>query len=196
MKFPMPFIIWIYSCLSTPYFSIIVNGVTTGYFKSSQGLRQGDPISSYLFIILMECLTLMIEKEVSLNLIATHPKCKNPLVTSLMFADDVLLVTKPDPASIENIILTLVQFHKLTGLTIDKCKSQILVVGISPVLQQQIVHLSGIQVMPPNSNNLGLPISLSLSRIMTAMCMKLYEKVIIKLRTWPTHYCLKLDGWL
>ena len=55
---------WIWWCISTAKFSILVNGVPTGYFSNSKGLRQGDPLSPYLFVLGMEVLSVLIRKVV------------------------------------------------------------------------------------------------------------------------------------
>ena len=65
LRFPPNMVRWIRSCISTPSFSVNINGTLEGFFRSSRGLRQGDPISSYLFVIFMEALSMIIAKEVS-----------------------------------------------------------------------------------------------------------------------------------
>lgn len=50
------------ACVTSPMCSILVNGVPQGYFSYGQGLRQGDPLSPYLFIIVVEVLGRNIQK--------------------------------------------------------------------------------------------------------------------------------------
>jgi hypothetical protein len=51
---------WIEHCISSVRFSILVNGSPNGFFSSSRGLRQGDPLSQLLFVFVMEALSRMI----------------------------------------------------------------------------------------------------------------------------------------
>lgn len=52
---------WIQSCLSTANFSILVNGYPKGFLSSSKGLRQGDPLSPMLFVIVVETLNAFVD---------------------------------------------------------------------------------------------------------------------------------------
>ena len=54
MGFGERWIKWIEWRISTMKFSILINGSPSDFFQSSRGLRQGDPLSSYLFVIAME----------------------------------------------------------------------------------------------------------------------------------------------
>ena len=64
MGFGNKWIGWIQWCISTTSFSIIINGSPVGFFKSSRGLRQGDPLSPYLFVLGMEVFSLLIDKAI------------------------------------------------------------------------------------------------------------------------------------
>lgn len=65
MDFPPLFISWIRTCITSAMFFVVINGELKGYFKGEKGLRQGDPISPYLFLMVMEGLYAILQKKIS-----------------------------------------------------------------------------------------------------------------------------------
>jgi len=82
----------IMQCLKSVRFSILHNGQQTDQFQSSRGIRQGDPLSPYLFIICAEALsTMMYKAEQSGWLTGVPSSPKGPRLHHLFFVDDSLL---------------------------------------------------------------------------------------------------------
>lgn len=106
--FHLNFVNWITQCISTPTFSILLNGSPVGFFKGSRVLRHGDPLSSYLFIISMELLSRLIYKVESQNL----PKGikisrNNDCLSHLLFGDGHMILTRATTADAKNSKNTL-----------------------------------------------------------------------------------------
>ena len=64
MKLHERFIHWVENAISTTKFSLKINGVLVGYFSSKRALRQGDPFSPFLFIIVMKMFSSLIDQRV------------------------------------------------------------------------------------------------------------------------------------
>ena len=89
------FINWIMQCVSFVSFSILINGGKTDYFKPSHGLRQGDPLSPYLFILCQEVLSRLIDRQFNsgaINGVKMNPS--GPAFTHVMYAYDLKLFAK------------------------------------------------------------------------------------------------------
>ncbi|KAL0439803.1 UNVERIFIED_CONTAM: Retrovirus-related Pol polyprotein from type-2 retrotransposable element R2DM [Sesamum latifolium] len=95
--FPEQFIGWIVECVTTPSFSVCLNGSPHGYFKGARGLRQGDPMSPYLVVLVMEVLSLLLRQFIDQDGgFSYHWKCEAMQLCQLGFADDLLLFSKAD----------------------------------------------------------------------------------------------------
>lgn len=86
---------WISALIGCPSFSVIINGSAQGFFNSSRGLRQGDPLSPYLFIIVVEALGRGIRHLQTTNQVKGLKINMCPPVTHSQFADDTLLAAYP-----------------------------------------------------------------------------------------------------
>ena len=104
--------------------SVINNGYSTGYYPVNRGCRQGDPISAYLFILVMEILSNMVANDVNiqgLNINNVHVKL-------VMFAGDSTFILK-DIESLKNLEIKLEYFSKYTSLHLNQQKSEIAWLG-------------------------------------------------------------------
>jgi hypothetical protein len=127
------FILWIMACVSSARFAVLVNGEATSFFKSGRGLRQGCPLSPYLFILIMESLSLLLAKSTSEHRISGVKVSNLIKIVHLMFVDDVLLLSKADPEEWSVILEVLRLFSSVSGLTINQSKSSIHYWGLSEV---------------------------------------------------------------
>ena len=65
LGFPKKWRKLIFYCISTIKFSVLINGALCGFFENYRGLRQGDPLSSLLFVVVMEAVSKMMDKAVT-----------------------------------------------------------------------------------------------------------------------------------
>ncbi|GJV70936.1 hypothetical protein Tco_1490931 [Tanacetum coccineum] len=143
---------WIMECVTTTSFSISINGNLHGYFKGKRGLRQGDPLSSYLFTIIMEILTLMIRRRVrDSGSFTYHRHCSKLELVNLCFADDLFLFAHGDVDSAKVIMEALEEFKLASGLTASLPKSTAYFCNVL-----NYVKLSILQVLPFDEGRLQL----------------------------------------
>ncbi|KAL0287022.1 UNVERIFIED_CONTAM: hypothetical protein Sangu_2713200, partial [Sesamum angustifolium] len=138
--FPGTFIGWVEECVTTPMFSVCINGNPHGFFKGSRGLRQGDPMSPFLFVLIMEVLQLMLLQLIDQNEgFSFHWRCKELGLFQLCFADDLLLFCKADVASVRVFRHGLAEFAKLSGLHANPQKSQLILSRSAHDVREQLL---------------------------------------------------------
>jgi hypothetical protein len=85
---------WIMCCVTSTSFAVLINGEAMDFFKSWRGLRQGCPLSPYLFIMIMEGINLMLSRSIVDYSISGIKVTKLLKIVHLMFVDDVLVMSK------------------------------------------------------------------------------------------------------
>ncbi|XP_016484541.2 uncharacterized protein LOC107805075 [Nicotiana tabacum] len=137
------FVRWIMVCVKTISYSILINGKPMEPFKARRGLRQGDPLSPFLFVLGMEYLTRSfktLKYKLDFNF---HPRCDKLNIIQLGFADDVLLFCRGDTISIQMIFNCFMEFSKAFVLKANTTKSSIYFGGVPQDIQQSIVQVIG-----------------------------------------------------
>jgi len=146
-------------CVSTASFSVAVNGDIHGFFLGNSGVRQGDPLSPYIFICCMEYFSRMHKLASQHEGFRFHPKCKLQGISHLAFADDVLLLSRGDSSSVQCLLRQLSLFGKTSGLDINPQKSSIFLGGVGAAQKQAILSMSGFREGSFLFTYLGVPLS-------------------------------------
>ncbi|RVW39007.1 Exocyst complex component SEC8 [Vitis vinifera] len=118
MGFGFRWMEWIWRCISTAKFSVLVNGVPAGFFSNTKGLRQGDPLSPYLFVLGMEVLSALLRRPADGGFISGSRK------------DNLTFLS-----------WTLAWFEATSGLRINLAKSELIPVGEVEEIEEMAVEL-------------------------------------------------------
>ncbi|XP_048502962.1 uncharacterized protein LOC125498737 [Beta vulgaris subsp. vulgaris] len=159
MKFPEQFINWIMSCITTPSYSLSVNGGLCGFFEGKQGLRQGDPVSPLLFVIAMDYFSRLMARMGKKKEFQYHPRCRSLALYHLIFADDLMLFSKGDIQSTLLLRRALKAFADTSGLEASQHKTTIYFGSVDEEIQNRIVQLTGFQRGDFPFKYLGIPIT-------------------------------------
>jgi hypothetical protein len=108
MRFAQRWIELIMMCVKTVQYAVVVNGQPCGAIKPERGLRQGDPISPYLFLLCAEALSSMITKANGEGFLMGVPTSRRgPHISHLFFADDSILFCKSSIAQWNSLMSVL-----------------------------------------------------------------------------------------
>ena len=153
MGFSTNWIHWVMLCVSTMSYRILINSSPSKTIVPSRGLRQGDPLSPYLFILcanVLSCALIRNEQNNNIKGIRIGRNC--PTFTHLFFADDSLLFFKDDSKTITTLQQTLNWYCDLSGQKFNAQKSELFcTLNISPDRQQAFSSTLGVKLV----NHLG-----------------------------------------
>lgn len=124
----------------TPSYSLKVNGETFGFFKGRRGLRQGDLISPFLYVIAMEYLSRSLNQAALQDEFNFHPKCHTMAISHLTFVDDLMIFTRGDFMSVQIICDVLQDFGEASGLKTNSLKSSIFLAGLNDFERESVLN--------------------------------------------------------
>ncbi|RVX02717.1 LINE-1 reverse transcriptase-like [Vitis vinifera] len=192
MGFGQKWLGWMWSCISSAKFSVLVNGVPTGFFPSTKGLRQGDPLSPYLFVMGMEVLGILIRRAVEggfLSGCSIREGGRTALnISHLFFADDTIIFCEANKEHLSHLSWVLFWFEAASGLKINLSKSEIIPVGEVDDIEELAVEL-GCRVGSLPSQYLGLP--LGVPNKASLMWDGVKERVRRRLTLWKRQFISK-----
>ncbi|GKB85929.1 putative RNA-directed DNA polymerase [Tanacetum coccineum] len=181
-------------CLHSARTSILVNGSPSSEFSIKRELRQGDPLSPFLFILVMEGLHLALKDAVQSNLIhGAKVGASNFRISHLFYADDVVIVSDWSPRDMDNIIRVLQVFYLALGLKINIYKSNVYGIGVSTEEVSDMARVTGCAAGIIPFIYLGLPIGSNMKR--TTNWNKLVDLFRSKLSSWKASL-LSIGGRL
>lgn len=124
MGFDRRWITLISTCISLVTYSILINGEPYGDIKPTRGIRQGDPLSPYLFLLCFKGLNTFLNQAVSTGRLGAYSLCKNgPKISHLFFADDSLLFYWAKVEDIHVIQGILDCYEAASGQLINEAKT-------------------------------------------------------------------------
>ena len=147
-------------CVTSSTFSILRNGNKMPPFKPTHGLKQGDPLSPYLFILCMEKLSIAINNVVlQVNWEPIHITNPGPKLSHLLFADDVLLFSKAKNSQLRFISDLFDRFSHASRLKINLSKFRAFYSsGVPQAKINKLTSISGIRSTVSLDMYLGFPI--------------------------------------
>ncbi|KAJ0877963.1 putative RNA-directed DNA polymerase [Helianthus annuus] len=130
--FPDRWCHWIKGILKSARSSVLVNGSPTFEFQCFKGLRQGDPISPFLFILVMDVLSSLIDKAKEEGIVkGLKLPNEGPSISHLFYADDAIILGEWSSENISNMVRILRIFHVCSGLKINLDKSSLFGMGVN-----------------------------------------------------------------
>ena len=173
-------------CGTTTSFSILINGSPFGFIRPQRGVRQGDPLSPFLFVLAGVVLARLIEREALCNGINGFKLAKDLTpITHLQFANDLFIFAQVNEENLKRIKYCLDVFSSWSGQNINFFKSVIIYNRNTPhYLKSLLANSIGINASNKKEKYLGIPTASS--RDKRATTEEIIEKVKQRLQVGMT----------
>ncbi|GJZ34169.1 RNA-directed DNA polymerase, eukaryota, reverse transcriptase zinc-binding domain protein [Tanacetum coccineum] len=175
------------TCITSTSFSICINRENKGFFKDGRGLRQGDPISPYLFTLVMEVFNMIMITNIGENgKFKYHYGCKDLKLTHMCFVDDLLVLCNRDTESLKVVKKSLDDFSSVSRLFPNLSKSTIFFGSISDSLKEDMLKILPFKCGKLPIKYLGVP--LLAKRLGVKDCQSLIDNVENRINCWKNKF--------
>ncbi|KAL0355533.1 UNVERIFIED_CONTAM: putative mitochondrial protein [Sesamum radiatum] len=184
LGFHSKFISLIMTCVTTVSFSFMLNGEQFGFLRPERGLRQGDPLSPYLFLLCSEAFSNMISRtEAEGRIEGVAVSRRAPRISHLLFADDTLIFCQATEAALLNVKQILGDFEAASGLKINNHKSAIVFSkNVEASSRVELADILNFEVVSKHDKYLGLPTVIGRSKKEVFEGIK--ERIWHKIHSW------------
>ncbi|CAM8991132.1 unnamed protein product [Rhodiola kirilowii] len=184
LGFPEQWTRLVMECISSVRYKIKLNDLIIDIPPPERGLRQGDPLSPYLFLICSEWLSMKLVAEANSKRLKGVRVCQGaPMVSHLFFADDSVFFMKATEQNARRLRAILSEYEVLSGQRISAEKSEIVYSrNVAAPLRQLINGVFAVKEVEAHSKYLGLPLAFSHNKV------ELFKYIIQN--TWK-----RIMGW-
>ncbi|XP_026416790.1 uncharacterized protein LOC113312247 [Papaver somniferum] len=173
---------WILTLLQSTKISILINSGPCGFFSVRRGLKQGDPLSPLLFVLMEDVLSRNITQLVESGKLTPMVIRRGIHPTHMFFADDVFIFCNGAKKSLDNLMSLLDRYQSSSGQVINKLKRKCFVDGVCEGKKHQIGERINMEITKFPDKYLGIIIAPG--RVKSSMVWHLVEIFQSKLAAW------------
>ncbi|XP_060959275.1 uncharacterized protein LOC133030519 [Cannabis sativa] len=191
MGFDAKWIFLVLSCISSVEYTVTHSGRHIGPVVPTRGIRQGDPLSSYLFLICAEAFSSLIKHyEVSQQIRGIRVANGAPVFSQMLFADDSYVFCRANDNDSNKMLTLLHDFEYASGQKVNFSKSSVFFsCNTQPGVRALICQRMGIQEAGENSLYLGLPCIIGRNK--NAVFGFVKDKVCKRILNWEGRFLSK-----
>ncbi|KAJ0550751.1 putative RNA-directed DNA polymerase [Helianthus annuus] len=194
MGFPDKWCLWVKGIIESARSAVLVNGSPTFDFQCHKGLRQGDPLSPFLFLIIMEAFSCLVRKACDLGEIKDFRTVSGgPSISHLLYADDALILGEWSKENIEKTVRLLRVFYLCSGLKINIKKSLLFGIGVDGQEATEMANILGCKTGEFPFDYLGIKVGANMNK--SCHWEPVIETVKRRLASWKAN-TLSMGGRL